>query len=43
MGFSPKGKYIDNCNGKILDCSDCDFPHVRENVRNMLLKLYNQD
>jgi Zn-finger protein len=35
---SPDGKYIDNHEGKILDCSDCDFPHKMENVREILIK-----
>lgn len=37
---APKRKYIDNCEGKILDCSDCDFPHKRKNVKDILLKIY---
>ena len=38
---SSKGKYVGNCQGKIWDCSDCDFPHKKENVKDILLKLYN--
>lgn len=34
---SPKGKYIENSEGKILDCSDCDFPHKAENIRKILI------
>jgi Zn-finger protein len=38
---SPKGKYIDNHEGKILDCSDCDFPHSKEVVKKILMRIYN--
>lgn len=38
---SPSAKYIDNHDGKILDCSDCDWPHKPENVKNILLKIYD--
>jgi len=37
---SPKGKYIDNHEGKILDCSDCDFPHKKENAIKLLEGLF---
>lgn len=37
---SPNGKYIDGLNGKILDCSDCDFPHVKENAIKLLDNLF---
>lgn len=37
---NPKGKYIDNHEGKIWDCSDCDFPHTRENAVKLLEKLF---
>lgn len=33
---SPNGKYIDNHQCKILDCSDCNFPHIRENAIKLL-------
>jgi len=30
---SPSAKYIKTLNGKnLLDCSDCAFPHLRENL-----------
>ncbi len=39
---SPKGKYIDNHEGKIWDCSDCDIMHNKENIRKYLSnRLYN--
>lgn len=37
---SPNAKYIDNHEGKILDCSDCDFPHKRENAIKLLDNLF---
>ncbi|OGJ16329.1 hypothetical protein A3K74_01910 [Candidatus Pacearchaeota archaeon RBG_13_33_26] len=37
---SPKAKYIDNHNGKILDCSDCDFPHKPENIKKLLTRRF---
>jgi Zn-finger protein len=37
---SPKGKYINNHEGKILDCSDCDFPHKKENAIKLLEILF---
>lgn len=37
---SPKGKYIDNHKGKILDCSDCDIPHRKENAIKLLDSLF---
>ena len=37
---SPNGKYIDNHEGKILDCSDCDFPHKKENAIKFLENLF---
>lgn len=37
---SPDGKYIDTSNGKILDCSDCTFPHTRENAIKLLENLF---
>jgi Zn-finger protein len=40
---SPKGKYFENSKGKRLDCSNCDFPHKVENIRSILLKIYNFD
>ena len=40
---SPKRKYIENHLGRILDCSDCDFPHKIDNVKSILLKIYIQD
>jgi Zn-finger protein len=38
---SPKGKYIDNHEGKIWDCSDCDFPHTKENAIKFLNELFD--
>jgi Zn-finger protein len=39
---SPKGKFTDTPYGKILDCSDCNFPHKPENIKKILMKkLYN--
>jgi len=37
---SPKGKYFNAPSGKILDCSDCDFPHKKENAKKILMKQY---
>jgi Zn-finger protein len=37
---SSKGKYIDNHEGKIWDCSDCDFPHKKENALRLLENLF---
>lgn len=37
---SPDGKYIDNHERKILDCSECDFPHKRENAIKLLEELF---
>lgn len=37
---SPKGKLIDNHEGKIWDCSDCDFPHTKENAIKLLENLF---
>lgn len=37
---NPKGKYIDASEGKILDCSNCDFPHSKENAVKLLEKLF---
>lgn len=37
---SISGKYVENTNGKILDCSDCVIPHDKENIKKILLKLY---
>ncbi len=37
---SSKAKYIDNHEGKILDCSDCDFPHTKENAIKLLENLF---
>ena len=37
---SPDAKYIDNHEGKILDCSDCDFPHKKENAIKLLEGLF---
>jgi Zn-finger protein len=39
---SPNGKHIDNHEGKILDCSDCNLMHIKGNVKKYLLnRLYN--
>jgi len=38
---SPSGKYIETSNGKIWDCSDCDWPHKKDNAEKVLMKLYN--
>jgi Zn-finger protein len=39
---SSKGKFIDTPNGKIWDCTGCDFMHKPENVKKYLLqKIYN--
>jgi Zn-finger protein len=39
---SPDGKYVDGPEGKILDCSNCDFMHKPENVKKYLLsRIYN--
>jgi Zn-finger protein len=40
---SPIGKYIETRNGKIWDCGDCDFPHKKENVKSIFLKVYIKD
>ena len=40
---SPKGKYIDNHEGKIWDCSDCILPHKRENAIKLLEKLFTNN
>jgi len=41
---SPKAKYIECKEGKILDCSECDFPHNKENIKKILLtKLYFEE
>lgn len=37
---SPDGKYIDNHEGKILDCTGCDFPHRKENAVKLLENLF---
>lgn len=37
---SSDGKYIDNHEGKIWDCSDCDFPHIKENAVKLLENLF---
>ncbi len=37
---SQKAKYIDNHEGRILDCTDCDFPHKRENAIKLLEGLF---
>lgn len=37
---SPNAKYIDCIDGKILDCSDCDFPHSKENAIKLLSNLF---
>ncbi len=37
---SPKAKYIDTPKGKILDCSDCGFPHKKENAKRFLRRIY---
>lgn len=38
---SPKGKYVYSPNGKIWDCSDCDWPHKIENIRSIFSEIYN--
>lgn len=38
---SPDGKYTETVDGKIWDCSDCDFPHKKENVIKVLEKIFN--
>ena len=38
--FSPDGKYIETINGRVWDCSDCTFPHKRENAIKLLEKLF---
>lgn len=37
---NPKGKYIDGKDGKIWDCSNCDFPHVKDNAIKLLEGLF---
>ncbi len=37
---SPKGKWFIHAEGKIWDCSDCDYPHKEEVVRKHLKKLF---
>jgi Zn-finger protein len=37
---SPDSKYIDNHEGKILDCSDCGFPHIKDNAVKLLENLF---
>lgn len=37
---SPDGKYIETANGRILDCSDCTFPHKRENAVKFIENLF---
>lgn len=39
---SVKVKYVDKHEKKILDCTDCDFPHKKENIKKILIEnLYN--
>lgn len=39
---SPMARYIDNHDGKILDCGDCDLMHRKENIKRYLInRLYN--
>ena len=41
---SNKGKWFFNKNlskGKIWDCSDCNYPHKKENARKMLTKIFS--
>ena len=34
---SPSVKYVTNSLGKkVLDCSDCNFPHIKENIIKLL-------
>jgi Zn-finger protein len=34
---SPDVKYVTSMSGKkILDCSDCNFPHLEENIKKIL-------
>ncbi len=40
---SPNGKYIPTMKGKIFDCSACNFPHEKEDARNILLKVYTEN
>jgi len=37
---SPKGKYIEGIDGKIFDCSDCDYPHKKENAIKLFDNLF---
>lgn len=39
---SLKGKLIEGINGKIFDCSDCDFPHRKENAIKLLANLFKE-
>jgi Zn-finger protein len=37
---SPEGKYVEGLDGKIFDCSDCNFPHIKENAVKLLENLF---
>jgi len=37
---SPNAKYINGSDGKILDCSDCTFPHIKKNAIKLLDNLF---
>lgn len=42
---NPKGKWFFHSNlpkGKIWDCSDCDWPHKEENVKEVLKKIFKE-
>ena len=41
---SSKGKYIKQGDKEIFDCSNCDYPHKRNNVKEELIKrLYGKE
>ena len=37
---NPNGKWLETPNGKIWDCSDCDYPHKEEIVERYLKKIF---
>jgi len=36
----PKGKWFYRPNGRIWDCTNCDYPHKEENIRKYLRALF---